>query len=443
VRRATAAGLLLACLAGAAPARAADHVVDDDRAQCPAATFTTITAAVGAAAAGDTVTVCDGSYPGALTINEAVTVRGLGAGSVTTGAATLSGGATLSGVTVTGVTVAAGSAATLLHARVAGDGVSAAGTGALRIEDTLLERAGVTADAREVGFARSWVIGGATTGVSGDELTVTDSLITNATTGVHVLSSGTVSGSSLAGNGTALRNDGPGTVMAERNWWGSAAGPGVVPGADVTPWLTAPPLLPVPPGTPDVPDAPPTAAIAGPTRAFEDARPFDIVAEAADDRGVRTVVLRLGEREACRLTAAPYRCTVEPLGTETGPQPLIAIVTDTGGQTVVATRRYRVGRFMPVSLSHLSRGLAGRIVSSGRMRLPAGISAGDACFGFVEIAYQRGRRSLGTRRARVRSNCTYRLTRRLRRGAYRVKPRMVGNDVLLPVKGKQRRVVTR
>ena len=208
------------------------------------------------------------------------------------------------------------------------------------------------------------------------------------------------------------------------------------------PWLTAPPLLPVPPGTPDVPDAAPTAAITGPTRAFEDARPFDIVAEAADDRGVRTVVLRLGEREVCRLSAAPFRCTVEPLGSETGQQPLIAVVTDTGGQTVVATRRYRVGRFRPISLSHRSRGLAGRVATTGVLRRPAGVDA-DACFGFVAIAYTRGRRSLGTRRARVRSNCTYRFTRRLRRGVYRVKPRMVGNDVLLDVKGKQRRVRVR
>jgi parallel beta-helix repeat protein len=43
-------------------AQVAILLVDDDRVQCPAATFTTIQAAIDAAAAGDTIEVCPGTY---------------------------------------------------------------------------------------------------------------------------------------------------------------------------------------------------------------------------------------------------------------------------------------------------------------------------------------------------------------------------------------------
>jgi hypothetical protein len=56
---ATAAALLAF---GAAPAVAAQQTVDDDGADCPSADFTSIQAAVSAAAPGDTIRVCAGVY---------------------------------------------------------------------------------------------------------------------------------------------------------------------------------------------------------------------------------------------------------------------------------------------------------------------------------------------------------------------------------------------
>jgi nitrous oxidase accessory protein NosD len=71
------------------PAAAATLVVDDDGAQCPSAGYTTIQGAVDAAAAGDTIRVCDGTY------NEAVNVGTAGLTIVADGTPVLDGGGSL------------------------------------------------------------------------------------------------------------------------------------------------------------------------------------------------------------------------------------------------------------------------------------------------------------------------------------------------------------
>jgi hypothetical protein len=85
-RAAVVAVLALSVPASAASA-ATTRVVDDDHAQCPNAAFTSIQAAVNAAAAGDTIAICAGTYretagpgdPNAVRIDKPLTVRGAGA----------------------------------------------------------------------------------------------------------------------------------------------------------------------------------------------------------------------------------------------------------------------------------------------------------------------------------------------------------------------------
>ena len=76
--------VLLACLAvcfAARPAPAQDAnqkpsiLVDDDKVQCPTATFTSIQAAVNAAKSGDVIRVCAGTYPEQVVIDKALSVQ--------------------------------------------------------------------------------------------------------------------------------------------------------------------------------------------------------------------------------------------------------------------------------------------------------------------------------------------------------------------------------
>src|SRR5690349_2232352 len=88
VRKTCTAALAVLGGPGAAPAaQAAQWTVDDDRGDCPAAQFTTVQAAIDAAAAGDTIAICPGTYregsgavgSNALTITKSLTLKGAGA----------------------------------------------------------------------------------------------------------------------------------------------------------------------------------------------------------------------------------------------------------------------------------------------------------------------------------------------------------------------------
>lgn len=71
-------GAMIATLAllAVSPASAATLIVDDDGIQCPGAPYTTLQAAVAAAAAGDKIKLCPGSYGGQVVINVPLKISG-------------------------------------------------------------------------------------------------------------------------------------------------------------------------------------------------------------------------------------------------------------------------------------------------------------------------------------------------------------------------------
>ncbi len=73
------AGLALVVMIGSGTKRAAaatTHLVDDDLVQCPTATFTSISAAVAVASAGDTIKVCAGTYNELVQVDKTLTILG-------------------------------------------------------------------------------------------------------------------------------------------------------------------------------------------------------------------------------------------------------------------------------------------------------------------------------------------------------------------------------
>ncbi|HST39360.1 MAG TPA: hypothetical protein VLK58_07615, partial [Conexibacter sp.] len=117
LRRALRAAAVCAVLPALTPAAASasTFTVDDDKAQCPSAPFTSIQAAVDQAAPWDTIIVCDGLYEeqstpasgtgspsqagsvNGLTITKPLTIKGTGAAKVTIAPSRAIVGATLAG----------------------------------------------------------------------------------------------------------------------------------------------------------------------------------------------------------------------------------------------------------------------------------------------------------------------------------------------------------
>jgi len=91
LRSCAAITVAVGTLALASSAGAATLSVDDDREDCPAATYTSIQSAIDAAASGDTIAVCAGKYvegtgaigSNGLTINKNIAIKGAGADLVT------------------------------------------------------------------------------------------------------------------------------------------------------------------------------------------------------------------------------------------------------------------------------------------------------------------------------------------------------------------------
>jgi Ca2+-binding RTX toxin-like protein len=181
----------------------------------------------------------------------------------------------------------------------------------------------------------------------------------------------------------------------------------------------------------DVPeDAPPTVAFTGPAPNSVAAGRTTLTATAADDRGVARVLFIDEDQVVCTDDTAPYSCDYQPGGEDVGRKTLTALAVDTLGQTAAANRTIFVPRFRAgLSISvrpRRDRTFPYTFTTSGRLRLPAGVSAADDCRGAVAVQIKSRGQTISTRNVDVRPNCTYRS-----RVTFRVRRRILSNRLVV------------
>ena len=199
-------------------------------------------------------------------------------------------------------------------------------------------------------------------------------------------------------------------------------------------------------------DRAPTVSFAAPAvgARLPSGKPTQLVADAADDHGIARVDFLDGGTTLCTTSTAPYSCLFQPGGANVGANTLIVIVTDTAGQTATAIRAVTVDPFTVPLSARLTPARDTRAPYafrlSGRITLPAGVTAGQACTaGQVSVQVKAGKRTLSTRRTNLRRNCTYAssvsFASRRRFGSARslsFRARFLGNNVLKAARATSR-----
>ncbi len=161
---------------------------------------------------------------------------------------------------------------------------------------------------------------------------------------------------------------------------------------------------------------------------------------ATDDRGISQVIFMDDERVVCTDTTAPYTCDYRPQGDDVGRNTLVAMAIDTSQQSATAVRNVRVGRFTPTLTASTTprrdTRAPYRFTTSGRLRLPTGVTNAQGCSGFVSVQFKAGTKTVSSRRVSVSRSCTYRsrvsfsIRSRLRPSRLSVVVRYLGNEVL-------------
>jgi hypothetical protein len=189
-------------------------------------------------------------------------------------------------------------------------------------------------------------------------------------------------------------------------------------------------------------DRPPTVSFTAPREnaLVQSGATTTVTATAADDRGVASVTFIKNGGVLCRDTSAPFTCDFRPSGDDVGRNTLTAIATDTSGQTAAAIRNVRVTRFRPRGMSATTTPGRDRTApwtfrTRGRVALPAGVTAAQACgSGVVSVQIKRGANTVSTRRVLLTRSCGYSTSVRFddrqrigRSGRLRVTARFLGN----------------
>jgi Ca2+-binding RTX toxin-like protein len=211
---------------------------------------------------------------------------------------------------------------------------------------------------------------------------------------------------------------------------------------------------PPPPPGPVVEDRAPTVGFVTPIAGavLDPSRANAVTVNAADDRGIARVLLFDDGRLIGADAVAPYAFTYAPTADDVGRNTLVAIAVDTAQQTATDQRATRLGLFTPprpTAAVSPTRDRSGpyRFVTSGRVRLPPGVTQALGCSeGEVSVQVKRGRRTISNRRVNLRRTCTFQSTvtfadrSRLGNGRLTIVARFLGNDVMRAVSAPTRAV---
>jgi hypothetical protein len=187
-------------------------------------------------------------------------------------------------------------------------------------------------------------------------------------------------------------------------------------------------------------DEPPFIELLRPER--RDNGAFRLEAVAVDDREVKKVTFFLdGERE-CVDREAPYTCRVSPEFVPRDRLTVVAIATDSAGQTSTDLGKLRLpNKLKPKSLSLHADANRNRVFADGRLKLPRTVDDRDGCEGKVEVEVRRGGDVVESEKVRLDRDCEYAVAIRAGRdGNYRVRARFLGNDLLRPISAEPEEV---
>ena len=165
-------------------------------------------------------------------------------------------------------------------------------------------------------------------------------------------------------------------------------------------------------GTPNAnEDPPPTISWTSPATGSKMSTTKSTTLTVATSPDTTQVVFLDDDRIVCTDTTAPFTCDYKPRGDDVGRNTLVAIAYDANQQTATAVRTVVVPRFRPrvtgKTTPKSDSSSPYTFTTSGRVVRPSGVSAALGCRGKVAIQIKAGKKTISTRRAKVRKNCRY------------------------------------
>jgi hypothetical protein len=172
---------------------------------------------------------------------------------------------------------------------------------------------------------------------------------------------------------------------------------------------------------------------------------YELFAIAGDDRGVAKVNFYVDGEPQCVAREAPYTCRIKPRFVPRDLLTVVAIATDSAGQTSTAMQTIRQPkRLRPKGMSLKVDARRMNVFADGRLRLPAGVRERDGCDGKVLVAVFRDGNEVDRKRVDLDRDCEYVAKLEVRReDRHRVRARFLGNDLLRPINAPAKTVEVR